>query len=202
MILRSLALWFALCALARADTPGNHDVPLVAVSESQSCFVTMAPGKYRFEGDKIIVERRPLAAVYRLREDGSLQKLWQMRDWYSFRPYLADDCEHLVTIENGFFGHEPKPNHFGIAFFARGKLLRQHRVSDLVRDNSKLRRSASHYMWLALVNPSPVLEPERRDSSAEMGFEYDGSFRLKTVDGVRYLFDPRTGDVKEASGKQ
>ena len=69
-----------------------------------------------------------------------------------------------------------------VTFFANGRLLRTYRVGELVDDPGRVERSVSHYRW----------EQEGRVSG---DFEYT----ITTLDGNRFVFDVRTGEIASAS---
>ena len=64
-----------------------------------------------------------------------------------------------------------------LAFYASGVEIKRYPIRELVADTSRLRRTVSHFFWLA---------EQRFDDAA-------GEFHLKTVDGRQFRFSIRTG---------
>ena len=105
--------------------------------------------------------------------------LWTLPGWYRVA-YLADDGDHLVTGYNGN-NLVPLGDSEGIeilTFWRRGQSLQSYRLSDLIASKKALRRTPSHYHW-----------------GGYEGFDADGNFRLSTVEGVVFVFHPRTGKI-------
>jgi hypothetical protein len=181
------------CALAVtasslfADSPAPP-VPYVAVAPRGAAYFKMIPrpgGKWE-DGFGI---------AYRLRQDGSDEELWRTDGWYSFEVFLSYDGDYLVAMGPWNAGHEPGKEDMAVAFYRRGKLLRQYSTADLVKDKSKVRASVSHYMWLARdVGRFPEA---KKDTEAELRIFCDNTFRLKTCDGIVYEFDMTTGEIKK-----
>jgi hypothetical protein len=121
--------------------------------------------------------RRAYSQSGMYRNDGSLVPLWTV-DWYAFKVDIASDGVHLIRHGPwATFTHEE-----AISFFANGQLLRTHLIQELVDDDTKLRRSVSHFLWR---------EDGRFDDAAF-------SYALKTKDGNRFVFDARTGEIVSA----
>jgi hypothetical protein len=97
---------------------------------------------------------------------------------------LSDDCEHLVT---GFDGMNLLPLDFKhdlvmLSFYERGKLSRAVKLDELIRDFTKLRRTASHYYWGQYLGFG---ERNRLDEA--------NRYIVETVEGQRIAFDVATG---------
>jgi hypothetical protein len=93
-------------------------------------------------------------------------------------------------------GSQRKREDLALSFYRDGNLRKQYSTADLVKDASKVRRSLSHYTWLA--RDSELLKPSsERDSEAELRVFPNDTFRLKTCDGLVYLFDMTTGAINK-----
>jgi hypothetical protein len=91
---------------------------------------------------------------------------------------LADDGEHFVA---GYWGMNLIPLNYDkqlvmLYFFKRGELLNHVTLEQIIRDNSKLRRTASHYAW-----------------GNFLGLDKSGRYVVETVEGRRIRFDLTTG---------
>lgn len=118
-----------------------------------------------------------ITTAFRTGPDGRKAKIWTVPGWHGVAA-LSADCDYLVT---GYDGMNLIPLDFDrglvmLTFYRRGALIRQIRLDQLVRDLSKLRRTASHFHW------GNYLE-----------LESDHLFRVETVDRGVLLFDMRTG---------
>ena len=85
-----------------------------------------------------------LGIAYRVRQDGTDEELWRTEGWYSFEVYLSFDGNYLVAMGPWSEGREPKKEDLAVAFYAKGKLLKQYSTTDLVRDKRKVVQSVSH----------------------------------------------------------
>jgi hypothetical protein len=67
-----------------------------------------------------------------------------------------------------------------LSFYRNGEEVKEYRISDLIRDKSKLQHSVSHFSW-----------------RSELQF-YDekGLLFLKTKDDQTYLFSVETGQIQ------
>lgn len=105
--------------------------------------------------------------------------LWQVPAWFRVA-YLHDDGEHLVT---GFDGmnlvpvDDPERAQI-LEFWHRGKLLELYTLGDLGYRREDLRRTVSHYVWGDYV-----------------GFDADGHFGLRMLDGASLVFDVASGKL-------
>jgi hypothetical protein len=195
----AVAVLALAAAGARADSPTTLKSPSMVLSKLSSCLATVVSGDYRVVDDKIVVDRKPVITVFRLRADGSLARLWRMDGWHAYSLFVSDDCRYLVIVRHGGPGHAPAPDDLALAFFDRGKLLKRYRVVELLKDPSRVRRTVSSYGYVAYPRDPFQPDSEHYDAGAELGFEYDHSFAVKTVDGLRYRFDARTGEITETT---
>jgi hypothetical protein len=111
------------------------------------------------------------------REGKKTKKLWSVDGWYRVAG-LAADCQHFVT---GFAGVNLLPDPYDpstvmLSFFRNGTLIRQVALHELVRDLSKLQKTASHWSWGYYV-----------------GVERKTRYRVGTVDRGEIVFDMTTG---------
>jgi hypothetical protein len=119
-----------------------------------------------------------LTTVYRVESNsGNRLKLWQMYGWQR-SAFVADDGRHLVIGYPGLnlltLKHLPDQP---MAYFVReGEVIGVAALSQLVRDQSKLPRTASHFMW-----------------GGCHGFDTEGYFVIETFDKRKHTFDVTTG---------
>ncbi len=133
--------------------------------------------------------------AYRVTDSGVDEELWRTEGWYSFEVYLSPDGKFLVAMGPWSIGREPDKDDLAVSFYADGKLIRQYSTADLVKNKSKVVQTVSHYFWLA--RDTRRFQDEVVDSESELQLLWDNTFRLKTCDGILYLFDITTGAIKE-----
>lgn len=123
-------------------------------------------------------------AVYSVSRSGPDQVVYRTTGWFAFQTFLSYNGEQIVRIGNWPRGHRPSSAHLAIAFYTRGKLVKQYSTAELIKDPSKVQPTVSHYSFLRKL----------------IGFEhsYSTRFSLISVDGIRYTFDARTGKILES----
>jgi hypothetical protein len=166
---------------SRADTPMPPSSPFVIVSQDGQCFFKMIPGKGKWQENKYVVTRMSFGVAYSIDENGNFKELWKTSGWYSSQVFLSDDGQYLVRMGPWNSGNEPKKGDLAVAFYKNGNLLKEYFTTDLVKDKSKVKATASHYFWLAT---DPKLDG-------------DNVLQLKTMDGIMYQFDATTGEIKK-----
>lgn len=189
--MKKLAIFY--CAFAAvvtslfADSPAQPS-PYVAIASHGAIYFKMIPRHEGEWGDGFGI-------AYRLRPDGSDEELWRTDGWYSFEVFLSDDGEYLVAMGPWSIGQEPSKEDLAVAFYHRGKLLRQYSTADLVKDKSKVLASVSHYKWLA--RDIERYTDAKKDPESELRISWDNVFHLKTCDEIVYEFDVTTGKIKK-----
>jgi hypothetical protein len=118
--------------------------------------------------------------MYALKSDGSFEKKWETSGWYSHGVIPSDDAEFLVRIGDWPEGDGPKKEDLAVAFYRRGKVVRSYSTADLVIDTKKVRRTVSHYYWLA---------------EGKRSYIHDTTFVLTTVDDRCIVFDLTSGMI-------
>lgn len=123
-------------------------------------------------------------AVYEVSESGPDRLAWSTSGWFAYTTYLSYDGQYLVRIGNWPAGYEPSFNDLAIAFYNRGKLLKQYSTKELIKDVSQVPASVSHYEFLHEVR----------------GFYRNTTrfFTIVMVDGTEYTFDVSNGEVLES----
>ncbi|PTX98633.1 hypothetical protein [Opitutus sp. ER46] len=130
--------------------------------------------------------------VYLVARNGDISQLWRTHGWYAAEVFLTNDGEFLVRLGGS-------PDHttqgaapLAVAFYRRGRLLKQYTVEDLVRDPKNVAALSSADGWRAdrdrsgpVRAPAPALHLERE-------------FHVTTIDGTFYRFDVTTGAIIEA----
>lgn len=179
-LLLSLHILAMFPSASFADSPAPP-VPLFTTSERGDFVFKMVPGKYRFEGEKVITVREPYGVAYSMDQDGNLAEMWKTEGWYAFKVYLSDDGRYLVRM-GLWAGDQEGHSDLAVAFYDKGKLLREYRVRDLLKERDVLEYSVSHYMWGAAIQSEPV------------GFK-GLTFKLTMIDKTAYSFAFDTGQV-------
>ncbi len=106
--------------------------------------------------------------------DGSNEPLWTV-SWYSFSVYPSSDGKHVVKM--GPWAQSTSD--LAIAFYENGKELKRYIISDLVKNQLKLKHTVSHFFW-------------------KTGLQYndkEGTVFIETIDGLAYTFSVKTGDI-------
>lgn len=176
----------ALAALTTMPMKGLADSPAaprpwVATSERGDFFFKMVPPKWKNEGDRYVVERKPFGVTYQISEDGEFKEVWRTEGWYTFEGHLSEDGRYFVRF-GPWASDQEHHTDLAIAFYDRGKLLKEYQVKDLIRKPDLLEESVSHYIW----RPETQSEPN--------GF-YGETFHLVMIDKTSYSFDYETGEI-------
>lgn len=178
-----IACSLALAPFAHGDMPAAPH-QYVSVSPRLGWFYfTMIPEQHpELSSRDRFLNPDGFGIAYELQRDGSSKELWRTSGWYSFEVYLSLDGEDLVAM--GPWNELPGPKTADVALkiFHRGVLVKQYTVLELVRDRTKLKRSVSHYSW--------------QGEAPYASFDTMDSFSVKTCDGLKYDFDPKTGAIK------
>jgi hypothetical protein len=191
-----LLLVIALANGLKADMPMG-EFPYVATSPSGMCYFEMIPPRVS-NG----VRKEASGVAYRLSRDGSSKELWQTDGWYSLKVFLSEDGSYLVRMGPWNLGQEPSKNDLAVAFYKDGNLLKQYSTTDLVKDKTKVVRSASHYAWLAsdIQREKQIFSGKKiHDEESEPSLFLDNTLHLKTCDDIVYIFDVKTGDIKSSN---
>lgn len=125
----------------------------------------------------VIETRREIRQFYRqsgLYPAGQTTPLWTV-PWYAFTVFPATDGEHLVRLGPW----ASSTGQLALAFYTRGIETRRYLIRDLVSDPARLKRTVSHFFWLA---------EHHYDDQA-------GLFHLRTVDGNAYTFSVSSGAI-------
>jgi len=123
--------------------------------------------------------------AYKVEPGRAPAELWKV-DFFSSDVTLADDGRHLVA----FGPWASEMTDLAVAFYQDGKELKRYTVGDLIKDESRLFRTVSHFMWRAY---------EKKPS----GLSEDGNtFALPLIDGTTVVFDIATGQILETTELQ
>lgn len=163
-----------------ADQPADPR-PWVVTSEYGDFFFKMVPSKWKEEGDKFVVDRESCGVAYEISEDGDFKEVWRAEGWYTFEGYLSYDGRYFVRL-GPWARDQEKHTDLAIAFYDRGKLIKEYQVKDLIRESDALEYSVSHYMWRPAIQSKPN------------GF-YGGTFHLVMIDKTAYSFDYESGEI-------
>lgn len=176
-----IALTLLLASVSKADFE-SAPYPYIETSASRSVFFKMVPAETHWNGKELLTKREAFGVAYRIEEEGGFKELWKTQGWYAFKVYVMNDGKNLVRIGPWACDKE-KHTDLAIAFYKEGKLLKSHRVCDLIRDTDSLEYSVSHYWWRkSLLTES--------DSAQIRGRVY-----LNMLDDTGYTFDVETGEI-------
>lgn len=107
-------------------------------------------------------------------DDKSTTPLWTV-DWFSYEVLLSPDSKYLVRMGPWASGLSSE----AFTFFADGKEVKKYIISDLIKDTSKLQSTVSHFTWLQYKYINDTGD----------------TFDIETVDGGRFTFDLKTGEI-------
>jgi hypothetical protein len=129
---------------------------------------------------------KQVTTIYRITQGKREEKVWSMYGWFRVAA-LANDGEHLVA---GYGGRNLIPLDYNkqqvmLYFFKRGELINHVTLDQIIRDNSKLQRTVSHYHW----------------GNFE-GLDQAGRYVVETVDGRRIRFDVAKGTPVTEESRQ
>ena len=99
---------------------------------------------------------------------------------------------YLVRMGNWPRGNKPSNDDLAVAFYDKGQLLCSYSTRDLIREDSKVWASVSHYFYLDHEQHSGFIAKEGLPGNFSFWFEFT------TIDGIQYRFDIRTGLIVKA----
>ena len=114
---------------------------------------------------------------------GGRELLWQVTGWYSPQTFISNDGRSLVRM--GPWASRPVTEELAVAFYRDGCEVRRYVVADLIVDHESVKRSVSHYSWLASNGDLPRLTE-------------DGRFQLRTIEDRLVTFDLSTGEILDS----
>ena len=157
--------------------------PKVFTSEDGKYFFKMIPRKAHWDEKKkeFVVDRKAFGVAYSLTKNGELKEMWRTSDWYCFEGYLSRDGRYFVRM-GPWASDTINHTDLAIAFYDRGKLLKEYQVKDLVRRPELYQYSTTFYQWRSMSDNQPD------------GFVGE-TFKVTTIDGLRYSFSYDTGQT-------
>lgn len=178
----ALLAWIGFQTPVLADSIAPP-VPWVKTTKRGDFLFKMVPSKWREEGEKYVLERDSFGVAYEVAEDGEFHELWRTEGWYAYASegHLSEDGRYLVRI-GPWASDQEEHTDLAIAFYDRGKLLKEYQVRELVKDPAVFENSVSHYNWLPEVQSNPN------------GFAGE-TFDLVVIDKTAYSFDYKTGEI-------
>lgn len=154
------------------EVAGGKYVFVMLASRGYSQFDPGAPNDVGVIGsDKELRKVYKQSGLYLAGQD---TLLWTI-SWYAFTVFPASDGDHLVRI--GPWASSTAQ--LALSFYSKGVEIKRYLIQDLVKDQSMLRNTVSHFFWIA---------ENHYDDEAQL-------FHLKTVDGRKYKFSILTGEI-------
>jgi hypothetical protein len=175
-----LILLLSLASHGYADQEADP-FPWIITSDNRECLFKMVPGKGHVEGQKYVWDRLPVGTAYRMDEDGNLSEWWKAEGWYTFKAYISDEGRFLVRM-GPWARYEEELSDLAVAFYDKGKLLKEYRVKDLLRNPKMIQLSMGHYQW----QPARQTDPDRIRGR---------KFYLTTIDKATYTFSLESGEI-------
>ncbi|HSL90375.1 MAG TPA: hypothetical protein VK870_13810 [Ignavibacteriaceae bacterium] len=114
--------------------------------------------------------------AYEVTENSYNKEIWKVEGWYAFKTFITNDGQYLIRIGNWPRGDKPSEDDLAIAFYEKDKLMKSYSTRELIKDDSLVPISVSHYEFM---KEQPYLD----------GFR----IILITVDGIAYKFDVTNG---------
>lgn len=171
-VLQVIALLLAFSAPAIADTPAPPRDYAKETEDGQYVFVMLAPPEKWVSKDQELRKTYRTSGLYR--NDGSTTPLWAVY-WYSFSVYPSSDGKHIVRMGPW----ASSVDQLALAFYENGKELKSYLIRDLIKDETRLKHTVSHFFW----------QKESRFNDKE------STMLIKTHDGQTYLFSVKTGEI-------
>jgi len=159
-----LMTWLgALNALADKPAPTRS---FKQYSANKAFFMEFTPSKSFGEEGRGVAKRAATG-----------EPLWEVR-WYARRVILTNDGVHLIrpgTLASDWH----RFSDLAVAFYKNGKELKRYSIGELIKDRTKIKRTASHYFWQD--GYVPEISPDQR------------LYPLCLLDGSIYIFEVATG---------
>ena len=163
-----------------ADSPAAP-VAWVTTSARGDFLFKMVPAKWRKQGENYVVDQQAFGVAYAVSDEGEFNEVWRTNGWYTFEGYLSEEGRYFVRM-GPWASDQANHTDLAIAFYDRGKLLKQYQVSKLIKKPDLIENSVSHYSW----RPQIQTEPN--------GFK-GGAFHLVMIDKTAYSFEVATGKL-------
>lgn len=172
LVVQLIVLFLALSIPAPADTPAPPRDYAKETENGQYIFVMLAPPERWVSKDAELRKTYRTSGLYR--NDGSTAPLWTVY-WYSFSVYPSSDGRHIVRMGPW----ASSVDQLALAFYESGKELKSYLIRDLIKDQSKLKHTVSHFFW-----------------QKELKFnDKENTILIKTQDDQTYLFSVKTGEI-------
>lgn len=185
-VLRSVVSVLALCCFAtpavRADQVSPPSAWVVTSPFGDHLF-KMVPAEGRFVGDKYVITKEAFGVAYEVDRKGDFVERWRTKGWFAQCGWLSEDGRYFVRKGPWASDYDGRTD-LAVAFYDRGKLLKEYRVKDLIKNPEALVQTASHYFWSPEVQTAP-------DGLASK------SFHLVMADKTTYQFNIATGEITE-----
>jgi hypothetical protein len=165
-------------------------------------FVMLAPVSIEKDGKELMevysAEIQKIRNLYKqsgmYRNDGSTEPLWTV-DWFAHYVETTSDGASLIRYGCGpwsaliFSTYSNRQitktalDQEALSFFANGQLLKTYQICELIDDMEKLRPVGPFISW--------IREAELHEERSE--------YTVTTLDGNRFVFDVRTGEIISSS---
>lgn len=179
----------ALPVLADQEVAPYYYVTTASNLSKQSAVFAMRPPEFDQRTGRVTREGGGIA--YRQEADGTLKEIYRIEGWYG-QVAISADGRSLIRLPPWSRGRAPQTSDVAVAFYLDGKLLKQYSPLDLLKDPGKVIVTSSHYNW---QGPTPSKYPRPENAYQD----HDKTFRVYTIDGLKYVFDVMTGEIKTVS---
>jgi gamma-glutamylcyclotransferase (GGCT)/AIG2-like uncharacterized protein YtfP len=184
----------AVAPPVQADSVGFPRSYKVIAPGGKYVFVMISPGSVKDEvrgwnqetADEIREIRQTYHRTGTYRNDGSTEPLWTV-DWYAYGVQISSDGVHLIRPGPWAVFQKGMPldlDQEAVSFFAKDELIRTYQIGELVNDSSSLDKTVSHFRW-----------------KKQGGLSGEYEYTITTLEGHRFVFDIRSGEIVKASWK-
>jgi hypothetical protein len=188
-LVKTIFLTIAFVLVSALNTFADDIAPpcsyITFSADRSHAFVMLAP-KSEYEcgsssDDTVGIGLRKRFASSGMYEKGDPARLkWAVSaDWFAYKVLVPNDGESIVRMG-------PWASNFSdeaFSFIRNGSIVRTVKISELVKDESAVERTVSHFFW-----------------TKNYGLTSDGStFFVDTLDGGSYRFDVKTGEMTSST---
>ena len=173
ILILGLGLIFS-AASALADSPAPPRDYTKITENGEYIFVMLRPDDPSIKSQSDLRENYKISGLYR--NDGSGEPLWAV-DWYAFGVIPSSDGKHLIR----WGPWASTTDQLALSFYEDGNEIKRYLIWELVCDETKLKRSVSHFQWVS-------------ESSYD---DNQGTLYLKTSDEREFRFSIATGEIQD-----
>ena len=163
--------YVALICFVVSASVGLADAPLPLPIEQEICNKT--------NSYCAVISLENGSSVYENGNERKKRKIYSIPGWHR-DPYLSENGEYFAA---GYSGLSLVPldvneNTIILTIWKRGEKITEVKLGQLLTSMASLQKTVSHYYW-----------------GETIGFDKDGSFAIKTVEGNVVKINPKNGEI-------